>query len=297
MNCPICNSDKFKNVFVCTDHFVSSEKFDIAECENCGFRVTKDFPQGDKINRYYKAEAYISHSNTREGLVNKLYHRVRSLMLNRKASWVKNNIINHNKNLLDLGCGTGYFLAKMKFNGWHTIGIEKSEEARSFAKQQFQIDVFSSIEELESNLSKNKKFEVITLWHVLEHLEDLNKSMQWLYERLCNDGTLFIAVPNHTSADAKKYKEFWAAYDVPRHLWHFSPNQMQLFAQNHGFEIVNVKPFHFDGFYISMMSEKYKKSSIAFIKGFISGLSTYILSLFNNNKSSSLLFVLRKKGI
>ncbi len=295
MNCPICNSDKFIDIFVCTDHFVSDEKFDIVECEKCGLRITKEFPQGDDINRYYKAEAYISHSDTREGLVNKIYHQVRSIMLNQKANWVRNNIVNHNKNLLDIGCGTGYFPARMKQKGWHVIGIEKSDEARLFAAQQFQLEAFSSIDELEDNLPQDRQFEVITLWHVLEHLENLNESMQWLKKRLCDDGTLFIAVPNYKSADAERYGEYWAAYDVPRHLWHFSPKQMQLFAQKHGFEIVNVKPFHFDGFYISMMSEKYKKCSLAFIKGFFSGLSTYFQSLFDKEKSSSLLFVLRKK--
>ncbi len=296
MDCPICNYDKFGKIFTCADNFVSGEEFEIVACQNCGFRWTNHFPPGDTINRYYEADAYISHSDTRKGLINRLYHSVRALMLQQKANWVAQNVPNNSKKLLDVGCGTGYFPAQMQQKGWDVVAVEKNENARRFAENQFRISTFDSLQSVDQNWSQNPQYDAITLWHVLEHLEQLNESMQWFCEHLHNQGALFIAVPNCASVDAKKYKQFWAAYDVPRHLWHFAPRQMQLLAQKHGFQIVSIRPFHFDGFYISMMSEKYKKSRFPFMGGLITGFSTFFLSLFNKKNSSSLLYVLKKSG-
>ncbi len=289
--CLICSNSEFEHVFSCTDHFVSKEKFNIIQCTNCGFRLTKDFPIGKNIDAYYEADDYISHSDTNEGFVNKLYHFVREFMLKEKALWVEKNTKASGTELMDVGCGTGYFAALMQKRGWNVVGIEKNDSARDFAKDQFEVNVFPSLE----SYTENDKFDAITLWHVLEHLEDLNGSMQKFHELLAHDGSLFVAVPNRNSSDADKYRQFWAAYDVPRHLWHFAPEHLKLLAHKHGFEVFETKPFHFDGFYISLMSEKYKGTSLPFFKGFLSGMKTLFASWQNKEKSSSLLYILRKK--
>lgn len=293
--CPICRREKFRFVFTCEDHFVSGEAFDIIECESCGLRITKDFPCGDEIDVYYQAEDYVSHSDTKKGAVNSLYHTVREYMLKEKAQWVEKYAPSNAKKLMDVGCGTGYFPALMQKRGWEVVGIEKNTLARDFAEKHFNVQLFPSTSSFEQAHEQKGFFDAITLWHVLEHLEDLNESMKQFYEHLNADGALFIAVPNRSSTDAQKYKQFWAAYDVPRHLWHFAPKQMKLLAQNHGFEIIDIKPFHFDGFYISMMSEKYKNKANSIVKGFFSGLSTFLSSVNNKRNSSSLLYVMKKK--
>jgi 2-polyprenyl-3-methyl-5-hydroxy-6-metoxy-1,4-benzoquinol methylase len=139
-----------------------------------------------------------------------------------------------------------------------------------------------------------KSFEVITLWHVLEHLPNLNSSMSQFFKLLKDTGTLVIAVPNINSYDAKKYQQYWAAYDVPRHLWHFSPNTVSLLAEQCGFQIIDIKPMPFDAFYVSMLSEKYKNKKFATLRGLYRGLLSCFICLFNKKKSSSLIYVMKK---
>ncbi|MDO5523967.1 MAG: class I SAM-dependent methyltransferase [Bacteroidia bacterium] len=287
--CPICGYTECNDEFTCTDYFVSGENFDIVSCSGCGLRVTRHRLSEDALGAYYQSENYISHSNTRKGAINSIYHAARRLMLKKKRNWVEKQTAANDKKLLDVGCGTGYFAASMQKRGWNVVGVEKSDSDRKFAIE-IKLEVVPSLKEI----GGNNRFDTITLWHVLEHLGDLNHAMQSFNRLLTPQGTLFIAVPNHTSADAEKYGTHWAAYDVPRHLWHFAPTQMLQLAEKHGFRVAATRPFHLDGFYISILSEKYKGSSMYFIKGFFSGLNTWFSTLANTEKSSSLLYVLKK---
>jgi 2-polyprenyl-3-methyl-5-hydroxy-6-metoxy-1,4-benzoquinol methylase len=278
-------------VFSCVDYYASKETFDLGECKDCGFLFTMDFPTEDEIGIYYDTKDYISHSNTKEGLVNKVYHKVRSFMLKKKQMIVSESSQSENNNLLDIGCGTGFFLNQMKNAGWNVSGIEKNEQARTFVLTNFNIPVLepNRIQELKSN-----SFGVITLWHVLEHLEHLNESLRQYRDLLADDGTLIIAVPNVSSADAAVYKEYWAAYDVPRHLWHFSSKTMKLLAKNNGFKITKLFPMPFDAFYVSMLSEKYKGNKFSFISGLLIGSLCWIQSISKKSKSSSIIYILKK---
>ncbi len=288
--CPLCGYNDCRNVFTCTDYFVSDKKFNIVSCNNCGLRITQNNLNESELDTYYHSVNYISHSNTRKGATNRIYHIARKWMLKKKRKWIEKHISGSEKNLLDVGCGTGYFAAYMQKHGWSVLGVEKNDATRAFISKKFEFKVESSVRDID----KNSQFNVITLWHVLEHLSDLNNAMQPFSRLLTRQGTLFIAVPNYTSVDAAKYRNHWVAYDVPRHLWHFAPAQMQRLAEKHGFQVTAIKPLHLDGFYISILSEKYKGSSIYFIKGFLSGLNTWLKALANIEKSSSLLYVLEK---
>jgi len=289
-SCPICKSQDSKLLLKGKDHFATKELFNIEKCESCGFLFTQDFPSETDIGSYYKSENYISHSDSQKGFINNLYHIVRKYMLKSKAKLVE-KFSTEKETLLDFGAGTGYFANEMKKRGWQVYAIEKNEQARSFIKENWDIDAQgdNSLLELPSH-----SFHVITLWHVLEHLENLNEVVQQLHTLLQPDGTLVVALPNATSYDAKCYQSFWAAYDLPRHLWHFTPQTFELLASRHGFKLIKTKRMPFDVFYISLLSEKYRGKPLGFLRGFFIASICCLLSVYNIKNTSSLIYVLKK---
>ncbi len=289
--CPVCDNNSFQPFLTCTDHFVSQETFRLKSCNICGFKITEDIPEESNIGGYYQSEEYISHSNTRQGIVNRMYHLVRNYMLARKRKLVQRITKGKTGLILDIGTGTGFFLNEMKKHGWEITGIEKSEEARNFAKSEFDLDI-KPVEE--SVHLEDSGYDVITLWHVLEHIHSLEESMEKYMRLLKRKGKLVIAVPNHASYDAEHYKEFWAAYDVPRHIWHFSPQQMIRFGKKKGFEFKSLHTMPFDSFYVSLLSEKYKNSSMPFVKGIFHGKISWLNSLLDKKKCSSVIYVFEK---
>ena len=289
--CPICGHKKFSRKFFCEDYFASHESFSVCYCDACRFTFTQDIPSRNAIARYYDVAEYVSHSDTKKGLINSAYHLIRKRMIRRKVKLIEEK--HTGGRLLDVGCGTGYFAGAMKQKGWDVIGIEPSKTAAEFARNNFGLDVRPS--EALVELSE-KSIDVITLWHVLEHLPDLNESVSRFFQLLKDDGTLIIAVPNVESFDAEKYNRYWAAYDVPRHVWHFSPDTFSRLAEKHGFKITDIKPMPFDAFYVSMLTENNKKKKFAGIRGFYCGLVSYFICLFNKKKSSSLIYILNKNN-
>ena len=221
--CPICNQTEFSDYLVCKDYYASKEDFQLTECCNCGLVMTQDFPSEEEIGKYYNVPDYVSHSDTKKGLINRLYHFARSRALKSKAQIIRKYSGKSEGMLLDIGCGTGYFLNQMRKEEWIVTGVEKDEGARKYAKDKFNLD--TQTHDYLFHLMKGSK-DVITMWHVLEHIEHLGQMMEHLHRILKDDGLLVIALPNRISLDAQKYNEFWAAYDVPRHLWHFSPNSV-----------------------------------------------------------------------
>lgn len=291
--CPVCGSTELNSFLSCKDYLTTKEVFEIQKCNACNFAFTQDFPVEEEIGRYYDAPEYISHSDTNKGIINMLYHLARKISLKSKSKLVTEYTKSTKGKLLDIGAGTGYFLNRMKELKWIVTGIEKSEAARKYAKLKFGIDCQDS-EYLYGVPCKTK--DVITMWHVLEHLEHLNSVFEHIHNILKDDGVLFIALPNKDSFDAAYYKEYWAAYDVPRHLWHFSPDDFRHIAGRHQFEVIETKPMHFDAFYISMLSEKHKGSFLAGIRGLFHGGIYFLRTLGNKNGSSSLIYILKKKG-
>ncbi|MES2132070.1 MAG: class I SAM-dependent methyltransferase [Bacteroidota bacterium] len=288
--CLVCGSNQFEPFLVCKDHTVSKENFNIVSCKACGFKFTNPRPEDSVIGDYYKAEEYISHTNTNKGIVNKLYHMVRSRTLKKKLHLVKSYV--PRGTILDYGCGTGMFLAVCKKAGWETYGMEPDDNARKIASET-NSNLFSDKSKIQTYIT-DAKFNVITLWHVLEHVTDMDETLAFFKHRLMKDGILVIAVPNHVSYDAQHYKEHWAAYDVPRHLHHFEKKSMKALLENKGFLLRETLPMKFDSFYVSMLSEKYKTGSTNLIKAFLTGLMSN-LKANTSDKFSSTIYVFTHK--
>ena len=289
-HCPVCNSADINPLLTVKDHSVSKEEFVVWQCGNCTLRFTQDVPDEDSIAPYYQSQDYISHSNTDKGVLNKLYQRVRKLTLEQKAKL----IISHTRpkgRMLDIGAGIGAFLSVMKEKGWDVKGIEPDVIARKNASELFGLELS---EPSELALLPANHYDAITLWHVLEHVHQLHDYMEQLKNLLTKEGKIFIAVPNYTSADATAYRNFWAAYDVPRHLYHFSPKAIENLVNQHGLRLLQKKPMWFDSFYISLLSSKYHKGSTSWFGAGFNGVRSNLAALADNDRCSSLIYILKK---
>ena len=286
--CPCCNSESIASVLFARDHTVSDEIFEIWQCNDCTARFTQNFPDKSEIVKYYKSENYISHSDTKKGFINSLYHSVRKRTLRSKRILIEKNIGLSSGKILDIGGGIGAFLHTMKQAGWEVTGVEPDEKARENAKKLYGINL-QSPKELTNLLPQT--FDAITLWHVLEHVHELHEYVSQLKKLLKPTGYLFIAVPNYTSYDARVYKEFWAGYDIPRHLYHFSPTSIKKLLFQHGLQLNEIKPMWYDSFYVSMLSEKYKTSKHNFLRSTWNGFISNWKALFDNQRCSSIIYI------
>lgn len=290
-NCPVCGSADIKNVLSAKDYTVSGENFFIAECGSCSLRFTQDVPGAASISPYYKSENYISHTNTFKGLISRVYQSVRRKTLNQKRRLIEKTTGITNGNLLDVGSGIGAFAAHMKEVGWQVTGLEPDADARAVGKQSYNIELddINRFYELPAG-----SYDAITMWHVLEHVHDLQGYIAKLRSLLKDNGKLFIAVPNYTSKDAAIYHEHWAAYDVPRHLYHFSPKAIKVLVERHGLKLLQCKPMWYDSFYISMLSSKYKNGKTNLLASFFNGLSSNIKATGNVQRCSSVIYIVGK---
>jgi 2-polyprenyl-3-methyl-5-hydroxy-6-metoxy-1,4-benzoquinol methylase len=291
--CLVCNSDSLEQNHISADWLVSGETFPVMRCKRCGFMFTNNYPAEEFIGKYYKSEEYISHSNSTTGLSGRLYKFARTLMLSRKRKLISAYITSPGSTLLDIGCGTGHFVAFMKRYGWDAAGIERDIDARQYAAKINKIKV-------EGDESMNhlppSHYDVITLWHVLEHFHDPDTAIRQVAGAMKPDGIIVAALPNHYSYDAHHYGPDWAAWDVPRHLWHFNPDSLSLFTEKHNLKIIKKVTMPFDSFYVSILSEKAKGSGVSLIMGMFRGLLSLTAALVNVNKSSSVIYILKKVG-
>lgn len=288
-NCPICDEKDSQTVLVCEDYTVTHEKFTISACLWCGFQFTNPRPEESKIGKYYESDSYVSHSNSKKGIINAIYHFVRQFSLNKKIQLI--NSLSKKGKLLDIGCGTGEFLSTSQKNGWNVRGIEPNEKARELAIVNYHLTIGTQ-EDL-SELTKGS-FDIITMWHVLEHVHLLNKRVGELHQLLSDSGKVIIAVPNCTSADAKHYGENWAAYDVPRHLYHFTPVSIKKLLAKHKFYHVASYPMKFDSYYVSMLTEKNVHHKNKLFSSFINGLKSNRQAKNDAEKYSSVIYVFAK---
>ena len=291
--CPFCKSIEIEEVFKVKDYTVSQETYAVFYCKSCGFRFTQNIPDRENIGKYYKAESYISHTDSHKGIINKLYHFARKIMLNKKYRAIKNVTGKTSGELLDIGAGTGYFDNHMQQKGCTVTGIEVDEDARKVAKNNFGLE-FKTMDFVYQ--LPEKQFDIVTMWHVLEHVHDLDGYLKQIAKTLKDNGTAVFALPNYTSFDGSHYKNIWAGYDVPRHLWHFSPDFFEKFAAYYDFEIIKIKQLPFDGIYLSLLSEKYKQNGLWFFAGGFWGFISYLSGLLNTRKGSSLIYFLKKKA-
>jgi len=246
------------------DHSVSQETFELVHDKDLDMLITHPQPSLDKLPSYYESVDYISHTDGNKSLFEKMYQFVKSIALKNKLNLI--NSESQRGKILDIGAGVGDFLSVAKKDGWEIIGVEPSEKAKAIAKNKG-VTFVESINDLENN-----SFDVITMWHVLEHVPDLENQIKELKRLIKPSGTIFIAVPNFNSFDAKYYGSFWAAYDVPIHLWHFSKTAIKKLFAKENLELQKVLPMKFDSFYVSLLSEKYKTGKMNFITAFLIGL-------------------------
>ena len=267
------------------DHSVSGEEFELLLDENLQLLKTHPQPALQDLSRYYESDDYISHTDGKRSVFEKLYHAVKQKALRDKINIIK-GFKSSSVTLLDIGAGTGDFLVEAKKNKWETWGIEPSEKAKDIAIQKG-VDFFDDLNDVADN-----SMDVITMWHVLEHVPDVEKQITELRRILKPDGIIIIAVPNFKSYDAAYYGKYWAAYDVPRHLWHFSKTAIKKLFVAQGVELIKIIPMYFDSFYVSLLSEKYKSGKMNFVKGFLIGLRSNIKAR-RNFEYSSHIYVLK----
>jgi SAM-dependent methyltransferase len=284
--CPICLSTDYKQFMSAKDHSVSGETFTIVECQACKFHFTNPVPAEDVIGTYYKSESYVSHSSSGKGLINKIYLLVRKYTLRQKVKLVRRE--SKGVDLLDIGAGTGHFLNHAKQSGFNVIGLEPDSDARKFSRETFGV-ALQPTNDLHQLPDQSR--DVVTMWHVLEHVYHLQRDVKDILRILKKDGVLVVAVPNMNSYDAGHYKEFWAAYDLPIHLYHFTPTDIKTLFGQHGWEVQKMLPMKFDAYYVSMLSEKYKGGNI--FKALWNGFKSNWLR--SNDKCSSQIYILRRK--
>ena len=241
-------------------------------------------PSDSKLAAYYESEDYISHTDGKRSLFEKVYQFVKGIALKKKVNLI--NELQPNKGiLLDIGAGTGDFLAEAKRDGWQTVGVEPNEKARNGAMLKNVNFVESSIE------LENNSVDIITMWHVLEHVPDIQAQIKELKRLIKPNGAIVIAVPNFNSYDAKYYKDFWAAYDVPRHLWHFSRQSIKVLFEREKLQLIKTVPMVFDAFYVSLLSEKYRTGKMNFVSAFIIGLKSNWKARTTNEYSSHIYII------
>lgn len=289
-SCPVCAGQKLLPALEVVDLSVSRERFQLVGCAACGFRFTNPRPAASELGRYYQSEDYISHTNAARTLRDRIYQRVRRFTLAAKYRLVHR--YEPHGQVLDVGCGTGEFLAYLKSRGYLVRGVEPSLKAREMAIATHALDVVPDLD----SVRRTEGFRVITLWHVLEHLPDLHETFKKLFSLLADGGLLVIAVPDRGSWDAQHYGADWAAWDVPRHLSHFRQTDIRKLLHEHGFELVRIKRMWFDAAYVAMLSEGFrgKGQGAALAIGGLVGLWSNLVALVSGRPASSSLYIARK---
>lgn len=284
-NSPINNSE-LTEFLSCKDYTVSKDSFTILRDNKNDFLITSPRPKDEDLGNFYESSAYISHTDAKKSLFDKIYQLVRNYTLNKKIKLI-NSFGSEAKTILDIGAGTGDFLEYCKKDGWQVSGVEPSAKAREIAEQKIDEKLYT-----ENTEFSKQQFDVITMWHVLEHVPNLNETIAQLKQALKPNGTLIVAVPNHKSFDAKYYGTFWAAYDVPRHLWHFSQIAIKNLFAKENMKVVKTLPMKFDAYYVSLLSEKYKTGKMNPVKAFFTGFKSN-LKAKSTKEYSSLIYIIK----
>lgn len=290
-DCPLCGAGEGAAPFLsCKDHLMGKGQYSLVQCGNCGLVYTNPRPREEDLPFFYQSEEYLSHSEKKKSLGQRLYFLVQTLMLNRKQQLIR-NLTFKGKRLLDIGCGAGAFGKHMQNVGYQVVGMEPQATAREKSREKG-IQVFESQEEI---LKKgNLSFDFITLWHVLEHQPNFMEGLDQYHRLLDDQGYLIIAIPQYESFDARHYRQWWAAYDLPRHLFHFSQKTLEEAARQKGFVLVEKMGMPFDAFYVSMLSEKYQGHFLGSFRGAMVGLWSNLLACLKIHPWSSQIFVFRK---
>ena len=287
---------KLKHVLSANDHLVTGRKFDILKNPETTILETHPRPTKEELPTYYDSENYTSHNDKSAGIVSFCYRIIKSISTRRKIRIGQNSLSKNtpqNKpRLLDVGCGTGDFLYSCLKKGWQINGIENNKNAKNNSRTELSSFIFDDFEFLKS---QPERFDIITMWHSLEHIIDLKQTIVDMKKLLTNKGVIVVACPNHKSFDAMFYKESWAAYDLPRHLWHFDKDSISKLFVEHNMQLTKTLPMCWDSFYISILSEKIISKKNKFLKGVIVGLLSNVSAMFSK-EHSSLIYVFNKEN-
>ena len=287
---------KLKHVLSANDHLVTGRKFDILKNPETTILETHPRPTKEELPTYYDSENYTSHNDKSAGIVSFCYRIIKSISTRRKIRIGQNSLSKNtpqNKpRLLDVGCGTGDFLYSCLKKGWQINGIENNKNAKNNSRTELSSFIFDDFEFLKS---QPERFDIITMWHSLEHIIDLKQTIVDMKKLLTNKGVIVVACPNHKSFDAMFYKESWAAYDLPRHLWHFDKDSISKLFVEHNMQLTKTLPMYWDSFYISILSEKIISKKNKFLKGVIVGLLSNVSAMFSK-EHSSLIYVFNKEN-
>ena len=266
------------------DHFLTHEEFDLVEVQP---GVLKTSPTPPELSRYYESDDYISHHQEDKSFKTKIYRFFQKYNLKYKKS-ILDQYVTTGKNILDYGCGAGEFLNFIQ-KDYSVKGFEPNKDARNAATKKVGNDKIVS----DLNQIQNESLDAVTMWHVLEHIENQEEFLSEIYTKIKKGGKLIIAVPNYKSLDAEYYQEFWAAYDVPRHLYHFSKEGMKIIFENQNWTLKEIRPLLLDSYYISITSEKYMKNPLSWLKGPIIGALSNIKAS-KTGDYSSLIYIIEK---
>ncbi|MEI7500581.1 MAG: methyltransferase domain-containing protein [Bacteroidota bacterium] len=291
-NCPVCGNSIFTLFLDVKDHFLTKEEFSILKCDSCGFRFVNPRPDNINIGMYYQSEEYISHDAEKSNFLNRIYRLARIISIRGKFRIIKKFC--PGGKILDIGCGTGEFLHYCRQKGFEVTGVEPNAKASTFAQSKNQVIVFGQLESLSG---AGGLFNCITMWHVLEHVPNLDELIIQVKQLLAPNGVFIVAVPNSNSWDAAYYKEYWAAYDVPRHLYHFTQCTMEKLVSMTGLEVRKIFPQKLDAYYVSMLSEKYKSGKTNYFKSIAFGFWANLQAKKRDIGHSSLIFVLSVKNV
>jgi 2-polyprenyl-3-methyl-5-hydroxy-6-metoxy-1,4-benzoquinol methylase len=291
VNCPVCGSSHIKKVIEVKDYFLTREDFAIWMCDNCKLQFTNPRPESDELPAYYDSPEYLSHNAKGNGLTGKIYTAIRTRNIQFKYNIISRFI--SSGQILDIGCGTGELLQFFQQKNWGTAGVEPNATAREFANRQYHLGV--------KNVAALKDFpdhsyDVISMWHVLEHVPEIHQRIEEVKRLLKPEGILVIALPNYESWDAQHYKNFWAGWDVPRHLYHFSKTAFENLAQQHQLQVKEIFPLIYDAFYVSLLSARYRKTNFRLLTALVNGIRSNIAAKRNLNYSS-LIYILQRDNL
>ena len=284
-HCIICSS-KYASSFISLNDRLSnsSKKYNLLKCI-CGFIYLNPRPDIGEINHYYKLDNYDPHKESFNSFWNTAYHYVQKVTLNWKYRIITKYI--KKGSLLDIGGGKGEFAQFINKKGWDVTFQDNMTDLNRRENNSF------FVREL-SNVNSTKRFDVITLWHSLEHIHNIKYLFDSINNMLKDSGILIIAVPNMNAPERKFYKYTWAPYDAPRHLYHFNLDSLNKLCQNKGYYIMSKYSLYQDIPYNVILSTS-RYSFFQLIKTILVICYTFLYTLCAGPKYSSSLLIVCKK--